>query len=340
MQSLTPIADIVLFPEQASTVAPRVDAVFFYILGVTVFFSSLIAILVIGFAIRYRRRHRDEYPPQYHGAVWLEIAWTVVPLVLVLIMFVWGASVYMAMAQPPEDALEIYVVARQWMWKLQHPDGQREINTLHIPVGKPVKLFLTSEDVIHSFFVPAFRIKQDAVPGRYSQAWFQATQPGSYHLFCAEYCGTEHSRMIGTVIVMKPDDYAAWLANSAEDSMALRGRKLFTKLQCLTCHGADARARAPVLEGLYRQVVPLQNGRSVVADENYLRESILQPAAKVVAGFQPIMPPYQGQITEEELVQVVAYLKSLERGQTPQRVESTPAPPVLPPAGAGEGKKP
>ncbi len=327
-------AQIQLFPEQASTISSRVDAVFFYALAFSAFFSVLIAGLVIYFAIRYRRRSPHEIPAAIDGSTWLEVFWTLTPLVLVLIMFAWGANVFFAMARPPDDALEIYVVARQWMWKLQHPEGQREINTLHIPVDQAVKLTMTSEDVIHSFFVPAFRTKQDVVPGRYSTTWFQATKPGTYRLFCAEYCGTEHSRMVGSVIVMKPADYQNWLQETAEGSLALQGRKLFTKLQCITCHGANPQARAPVLEGIFNTTVPLNDGRTVVADENYLRESIMQPAAKIVAGYQPIMPTFQGIIKEDELVQVIAYIKSLKRGQTPPRVEETippEAPPVVPP---------
>jgi cytochrome c oxidase subunit 2 len=331
-------AQIQLFPEQASTLAPQVDAVFFYILGVSAFFSVLIAFLVIFFAIRYRRRSPREVPAAVHGSMWLEAAWTLIPLGLVMILFVWGANVYFALARPPDDALDIYVVGRQWMWKVQHPEGQREINTLHIPVDQAVKLTLTSEDVIHSFFVPAFRTKQDAVPGRYTTTWFQATRPGTYRLFCAEYCGTEHSKMIGSIIVMKPADYQNWLQESAEGSLALQGRKLFTKLQCITCHGADAQARAPVLEGIFNTRVPLNDGRTLLADENYLRESILQPAAKVVAGYQPIMPTFQGIIKEDELVEMIAYIKSLKRGQTPPRVEET-LPPEAPPQPPARGEK-
>lgn len=330
-------AQIQLFPEQASTLAPRVDAVLFYVLGMSAFFSLLIACLVIYFAIRYRRRSPNQIGAVIHGSMMLELFWTLIPLGLMMVLFVWGANVYFAIARPPDDALDIYVVGRQWMWKIQHPEGQREINTLHIPVDQPVKLTMTSEDVIHSFFVPAFRTKQDAVPGRYSTTWFQATKPGTYRLFCAEYCGTEHSRMVGNIIVMKPADYQKWLQEGAEGSLALQGRKLFTKLQCITCHGANAQARAPVLEGIFNTRVPLNDGRNILADENYLRESILQPAAKIVAGYQPIMPTFQGIIKEDELIEMIAYIKSLQRGQTPPRVEETMPPEApLPPPAKGE----
>jgi cytochrome c oxidase subunit 2 len=332
------LAQIQLIPEQASTIAPRVDALFLYLTVVTVVFTTLIAVLIITFAIRYRRRPANEVPKPTKDIEGLEILWSVVPLLLCLVMFFWGANIYFAMARPPDNALEIYVVARQWMWKLQHPEGQREINTLHIPVDVPVKLLMTSEDVIHSFFVPAFRTKQDVVPGRYTTTWFQPTRAGTYHLFCAEYCGTEHSKMIGKVIVMEQADYQDWLASSADGSMALEGRKLFTKLQCITCHNTSAEARAPNLEGTYNKRVVLTDGQVVRADENYIRESILQPAAKVVAGYRPIMPTYQDQISEEELVRVIAFLKALQPGQMLPRVEDTPPPVPTEPLSKQNGK--
>lgn len=318
--------DFPLWPEQASTVAGRVDALYTFLLIVSGFFTVLIAGLVIGFAIRFRRRSEREFPRPVIGSIPLETVWSAVPLLIVLVIFGWGASVYFEIWSAPPDSLEVYVVGRQWMWKLQHPDGQREINELHIPVGRPVKLILTSEDVIHSFYVPAFRVKQDAVPGRYTSLWFQATRPGRYHLFCAEYCGTSHSQMIGSVIVLEPSDYEQWLYSRAEGSLALEGRKLFQKLQCVTCHSADAQAQAPVLEGIYGREVHLTSGRRVIADEGYLRESILRPDAKIVAGYQPIMPPYQ--LSEEEVLKLIAYLKSLRPGETPPRVEDA-APPSL-----------
>src|SRR5439155_2526322 len=216
--------------------------------------------------------------------------WTVVPFVIAMFMFVWGVELFFHLARPPDDALEIYVVAKQWMWKLQHPLGQREINELHVPRDQAIKLTLISEDVIHDFFVPAFRTKVDVLPGRYVSTWFRPSKRGQYHLFCSQYCGTNHSGTIGTVIVQEPHEYQAWLNSHAEGSLALEGRKLFLKYQCVSCHSADAQARAPVLEGLYRQPVQLQDGRTVLADETYLRESILKPDAKIVAGYQPIMP--------------------------------------------------
>lgn len=323
-------AQVPLFPERASTVAGQVDALTLTLLGIGGFFTLLIAWLVMSFAIKYRRRSEKEVPPVIVGSLKLEIAWTVVPLVIGLGMFVWGSSVFFAMQSPPEDALQIYVVAKQWMWKLQHPGGQREINELHIPVDQPVRLKMISEDVIHSFYVPAFRLKQDVLPGRYSSLWFQATRPGTYHLFCAEYCGTGHSQMIGRVHVLSKDEYQTWLESQAEGSAALEGRKLFLKLRCISCHNAR-KPHAPLLEDIYGKPVLLTGGGTVPAiDDAYLRESILDPRAKVVAGYQPIMPTFQGQVSEEEILQLIAFIKQLGPGKTPTRVEETP-PPFVPP---------
>jgi cytochrome c oxidase subunit 2 len=306
-----------LFPHQASTMAAQVDALYFFLIAVAGFFSLLIAALVIIFAIRFRRRHPDESGTKIHGSIALEIAWSAIPLGLTMVMFVWGANVYFTLARPPRGAMEIYVVGKQWMWKVQHMDGQREINELHVPVGRPVKLTMGSEDVIHSFFIPAFRVKMDVLPGRLTTMWFEATRPGTYHLFCAEYCGTRHSGMIGSIVVMEPADFQAWLAGgAAEGSLASRGEKLFQDLACHTCHRPDTQGRGPVLDGLFGRTVELQGGATVVADENYLRESIVNPQAKIVAGFQPIMPTFQGLITEEGLLELVAYVRSL--GEQPR----------------------
>lgn len=225
------------------------------------------------------------------------------------------------MFRPPDDAMEIHVVGKQWMWKVQHLGGQREINQLHVPVGRPIKLTLTSQDVIHGFYVPAFRIHHDVLPNRYVTLWFEATKPGRYHLFCTQYCGTNHARMIGEIIVMEQIEFQAWLAQGPDGSLASEGRKLFQKLQCVSCHSGDAKSRAPVIEGIYNREVVLQDGRKVRADEAYLRESILNPDAKIVAGFQPIMPTYAGQVNEEEILQLITFLKALGPGQTPRRTE-------------------
>jgi cytochrome c oxidase subunit 2 len=317
-----------LLPEQASTVAPRVDALYFYLLGIGTFFSLLIFTLVIYFAIKYRRRSEDEPPPpQMRDVIWLEVVWIVIPFALAMIAFFWGANVYYAMARPPQDALEVFVVGRQWMWKFQHPDGQREINQLHVPLGRPVKLTMASEDVIHSFYVPAFRVKHDVVPGRYTTAWFEATKPGEFHLFCAEYCGTQHSGMIGQIVVLEPEQYEAWLSGelgapravaglpspgaAPAGSLAAQGQQLFQKLGCQVCHQMEKQGIGPVLTGIFGTQVRLQTGETINADESYVRESILNPQAKVTAGFQPLMPPFQGRVNEEELIQLIAYIKSL-----------------------------
>jgi len=310
-----------LFPERASTMAGRVDALYFFLIGIAVFFSLLIAGLIVFYAVKYRRRAPAEIGADIHGSLLLEIGWSGIPLLITMVIFVWGASVFFAMARPPDEALNIYVVGKQWMWKFQHLDGQREIDELHVPLGRPVKLTMTSEDVIHDFFVPAFRVKADVLPGRYTTVWFEPTVPGRYHLFCAEYCGTKHSGMIGQVVVMEPSEYQTWLSGGApEGSLASAGAKLFADLACNTCHRPDAQGRGPVLEGLFGKSVLLQNGETVVVDEAYVRESILTPSAKITAGFQPIMPTFQGLVTEEQLLELVEYIKSLQGlPQVPRR---------------------
>jgi cytochrome c oxidase subunit 2 len=301
-----------LFPERASTMAARVDALYFFLIAVSVFFSLLIAGLIVYYAVKYRRRSPQSIGANIHGGMLLEITWSVIPLMIAMFIFVWGASVFFAMSHPPDETINIYVVGKQWMWKFQHLDGTREIDELHVPVGRAVKLIMTSEDVIHDVFVPAFRVKADVLPGRYTNIWFQATKPGRYHLFCAEYCGTRHSGMIGEVVVMEPSEYQTWLSGGApEGSLASAGEKLFQDLACVTCHRPDAQGRGPVLQGLFGKTVELQNGERVVADEDYIRESILRPSAKITAGFQPIMPTFQGLINEEQLLQLVEYVKSL-----------------------------
>ena len=302
-----------LFPERASTMAARVDALYFFLLAIGIFFSLLIAGLIVFYAIKYRRRSPEAVGAAIHGGLWLEIGWSVGPLLITMVIFVWGASVFFAMSTPPAETLNIYVVGKQWMWKFQHLDGQREINELHVPVGRAVKLIMTSEDVIHDVFVPAFRIKADVLPGRYTTEWFEAMKPGRYHLFCAEYCGTRHSGMIGEVVVMEPSEYQVWLSGGApEGSLASAGEKLFQDLACVTCHRPDSQGRGPLLQGLFGKTVALANGATVAADESYIRESILNPGAKITAGFQPIMPTFQGLVSEEQLLALVEYIKSLK----------------------------
>jgi cytochrome c oxidase subunit 2 len=306
-----------LFPEQASDIARWIDLLYLFEIVVSAIFATLIFFLVIYFAIRYRRRDPDRIPEPIEGHRGLELIWTIIPLVLVMIMFGWGVILYFRAAVAPDDAMPVYVVGKQWMWKLQHPNGRREINELHVPVGQPVKLIMSSEDVIHSFFVPAFRMKQDVLPGRYTTAWFRPTKPGTYHLFCAEYCGTQHSRMIGRVVVMNPAEYQVWLGGVVVgESMEQAGARLFDEQRCNTCHAAGDSQLGPSLIGVFGSRVELEGGGSAVADEAYLRESILKPQARTVRGYQPVMPTYETLLSEEQLMQIIAYLKSL--GTTPR----------------------
>ncbi|MFW6175404.1 MAG: cytochrome c oxidase subunit II [Acidobacteriota bacterium] len=304
-----------LFPENASTLAGGVDALYWAWVAISAFFSLLIAAAIFYFFVRYQRRDPAEIGHEDRSSTTVEIVWSVVPLVIVLAMFGWGTRVYFDQYRPPPDALEYFATGKQWMWKFQHPTGQREINELHVPVGRPVKITMISEDVIHSLFIPAFRAKADVLPGRYNTVWFEASRPGEYHLFCAEYCGTEHSLMRGTVYAMEPDAYEAWLAREpgagGPGGEVPSGEELFTSLACSTCHREGARARGPNLEGVFGSRVDLAGGGTAVADEAYLRESILDPGAKVVEGYQPLMPTYQGQVTEDQLLQLIQYIKSL-----------------------------
>ncbi len=300
------------FPEQASVQAAQVDAIYFFMVAVTAFFSLLIASLIVLFAIKYRRRHKDEIGADIHGSLALELLWTVIPFFITMVMFAWGAKVFFDIYRPPAGAMEVYIVGKQWMWKAQHLDGMREINELHVPVGRPVKLTMGSEDVLHSFYIPSFRVKADVIPGRLNVLWFTATKPGKYHLFCAEYCGTKHSGMIGWVYAMEPTEFQTWLGGgSTSDTPAAAGEKLFTDLACISCHRDDAQARAPQLKGLFGHTVQLQGGGTAVADESYIRESIVNPQAKIVNGYPPLMPTFQGMVTEEQLLQLIAYVRSL-----------------------------
>jgi len=288
--------------------------------------TVLIFASVFFFAVKYRRRSPGEVPPQIHGSIPLEIAWSVIPFLIMLVMFGWGTELYYKNYTPPANSLDIYVTGKQWMWKIQYPDGQREINELHVPTGRPVKLTLASEDAIHSFYVPAFRVKHDVVPGQYETVWFQAITPGRYHIFCAEYCGTGHASMGGWVTVMEPAAYEAWLSGGGTgDSMKDQGEKLFTQYGCATCHLLDTKGRCPSLRNVFGNPVQLEDGRVVTADEAYVRESIVNPNAKVVAGYKhDVMPVFQGQISEEGLLQLIVYIKSLSNaGATPQTGTAT-----------------
>jgi cytochrome c oxidase subunit II len=315
--------DVPLFPEQASTTAAKVDALYFGLLGLTFFFVALIYGLLLYFGIKYRRGSRADRSNPVSTSHKIEALWIGIPFVISIVFFVWASRVYFELYNPPKDAAEVFVVGKQWMWYLQHPEGKRETNELHVPLGRPVKLTMTSQDVIHSFFVPAFRMKQDVLPGRYTSTWFQPTKTGRYHLYCAEYCGTNHSVMGGFVYVMEPADYERWLSQgSVGESMVTAGAKLFQQYHCNGCHGANPTVRAPRLEGVFGGPVPVQEGKStrmVVADDRYLRDSILMPQSQIVAGYDPVMPSYEGQISEPDLLQILAYIKSLGRngGDTP-----------------------
>jgi cytochrome c oxidase subunit 2 len=319
------------FPQQASEQAASVDALYFFLVAVTGFFMLLIAVLVAVFAVKFRRRHPDEVGHVIHGSLALELLWTIIPLGITMVMFLWGAQVFFHLTRPPKGAMEIYVVGKQWMWKAQHLDGAREINELHVPVGRPVKLIMGSEDVIHSFFIPDYRVKADVVPGRYNTMWFTASKPGKFHIFCTQYCGTKHSGMIGWVTAMTPSDYQTWLSGgSSGGTMAEAGAKLFNDLACATCHLDNAQGRGPVLKGLYGKQVLLAGLQTATFDDAYIRESILNPQAKIVSGFQTTMPTFQGLITEEQLLQLIAYVKSLS--DNPSTGTTTPPPAAEPPA--------
>jgi cytochrome c oxidase subunit 2 len=306
-----------LFPDQAATNAARVDALFFFLCGITAFFTLLIFVLILIFCLKYRRRSDDERPSDVHAPIWMEISWIIIPLMIVMVIFGWGAAIYVNDNRPPANAMEINVVGKQWMWKIQHPDGQREINELHVPVNKPVKLVLTSQDVIHDFGLPSFRVKMDVIPGRYTTEWFQATKPGEYHIFCNQYCGTEHSKMVGRVVVMEPEKYQAWLAGTVVDETpAAAGEKLFAQYSCMTCHSQHG----PSLAGVFGSKVKVREDgvlKEVTADEDYIRESILNPPRKIVDGYPPLMPSYQGQLSEEQLLQLIAYIKQLGNNAGP-----------------------
>jgi cytochrome c oxidase subunit II len=309
-----------IFPRAASTTAAQTDALFFLLAGFSLFVLALVFLPMIVFLFKYRRGKAANRAPAGISTTKIEITWTLIPVLLSLGFFVLGAKAYFEEEVPPPDTLEVNVVGKQWMWKVQHQEGNREINELHLPVNRAVKLTMASEDVIHSFFIPAFRIKQDVVPGRFTTEWFQPTRIGAYHFYCSEYCGTDHSRMAGTVFVMAPADFQNWLARgSPKNTLAQSGEKLFRKLGCSGCHVNSQAVHAPPLEGLYGKMVPLSDQTFVVADEKYLRDAILLPTSQIAAGYQPLMPAFQGRISEEQLLQLIAYLKSIGNESPPAK---------------------
>ena len=304
-----------LFPDQASSMAPQVDALYFFELGVAAFFTALICIFIVTFAARYRQKSNVDRSNPPTASRLMEVLWIAIPLALGMVMFVWGANLFFRIYDPPGNALEVAVVGKQWMWYVQHAEGRSEINELHVPLGGPVRLRMTSQDVIHSFYVPAFRVKQDVLPGRYTSLWFEPTQVGRYHLYCAEYCGTNHSTMGGWVTVMEPVDYQRWLTEGGVGpSMAEEGQRLFVQHHCAGCHRGSQTVKAPQLEGVFGKPVPIQDGkevRFVTADPAYIRDSILMPKAHIVAGYEPLMPSFKDQISEPDLLKIIAYIKSI-----------------------------
>jgi cytochrome c oxidase subunit II len=308
------------FPEQASSFAGNVDLLFLFVLLTCLFFAVLVSLAATYAAFKFRRTAPGQVGDTVEGNMILEVGWTVIPLMIALVMFAWGAVVYVNFRTPPKDTLDIYVTGKQWMWKLQQPNGKREINELHLPVNRDIKLILGSEDVIHNFYIPAFRAKMDVVPGRYNTMWFRPTKVGKYHFFCSQYCGTNHAVMGGEVTVMDPAEYAAWLSDEAGNiDPASAGAQLFTQLACVTCHLSDGTGRAPSLNGVYQGKVLLADGTIITADDAYIRESILQPKAKIVAGYQPVMPTFQGLVTEEQIMNLTAYIKSLQSQPVPAK---------------------
>lgn len=305
-----------LFPAQASTLAPEIDNLYLGVIAITAFFAVVVVIFVVYFAIKYRDDTGDKVGAPITGSVPLELGWSLIPFFISIGIFVWASVVFFHIVRAPDQTLEVYSTGKRWMWRFQHIDGQREINELHVPVGRPVRVVFTSEDVLHDLFIPAFRVKADAVPGRYSAIWFEPTQVGQYHIFCAEYCGTNHSGMIGTVFVMEQADYQAWLSGGggAGGTMLQQGEALFTQLACVTCHLADGSGRGPSLVGVFGSKVTLEDGSTVIADESYLRESILTSQAKIVKGYEHVMPTFQGLINEDGIAALIEYVKSMQSG--------------------------
>ena len=317
------LTNFALFPPEASKIAPEMDALYFFMVLVSLIGLTLVVLLLTSFSIMYSKK-RHPVAVQIEGSTLLEATWTIIPLGLFLVMFVWGALIYFRVYTPPANAMNIYVVGKQWMWKAEHPGGQHEINSLHIPTGRPVQLTLISQDVFHSFSIPAFRVKREAIPGRYTSVWFEATTPGTYHLFCTQYCGTDHSHMIGDIVVLTPDDYRKWLATSTSGaSLAQNGERLFASLSCSACHNARPDARGPNLANVYGSKLTLATGESQIADEAYIRESILNPSQHVTQGFAPIMPTYQGQISEDGVIALVEYIKTLNSDYRVQQTTTT-----------------
>jgi len=309
-----------LFPPEASTTARNVDALYFALTLISLFFITVIFLAILFFCIKYRRGSPADRSNPSSGSNLIELGWTTVPTLMGLALFTWGAIDYFRIERKPGNAIDVQVVGKQWMWKLQHAEGKREINELHIPVDQTVALTLISQDVIHSFFVPAFRVKQDVVPGKYTSEWFKPTRTGEYHIFCSQYCGTQHAQMIGRVVVMQPQAYERWLKSGEQtESIVRAGERLFHGRGCSGCHAPNDKFHRPLLEGQYLKPVPLADGTMVTADDQYLRDSILQPAKQISAGYDNIMPSFSGHLSEEEIMQLIAYLKAIGQQEPPQQ---------------------
>ena len=302
-----------------SQYAGDVDLLFAGLTAVSVLIAALLFYLLLSFCIRYRANSGADRGDRITKSWRWEIGWTTATLVAFLALFAWGASLFLSSYRMPDDALPVYIIAKQWMWQAQHPGGQREINELHIPVARPIRLIMASQDVIHSFFMPAFRIKRDVVPGRYHDLSFEASRTGVYQLFCAEYCGTDHSRMSGRIVVLPQSEYVTWLARQDTGTLAAEGARLFRELGCSGCHSPRSTVRAPPLEGLFGKPVPLADGTMTVADERYIRDSIMLPRSQLAAGYAPVMPSFAGRVSEDELVRLVSYIKSLAAQEKPER---------------------
>jgi cytochrome c oxidase subunit II len=312
-----------LFPAEASTIAPYADALYAFLMAITVIGLVLVGALVFGFSIRYRKA-RNPIATQVEGSTLLEATWTIIPLALFMVAWIWGALLYFRIYDPPTNAMNIYVVGKQWMWKAEHEGGQHEINALHVPTGRAVQLTMISQDVFHSFSIPDFRIKREVIPGRYSTVWFEATTPGTYHIFCTQYCGTNHSAMIGEVTVLSPEAYEKWTQGSTSGtSLAQNGERLFASMGCNACHSGSAAARGPNLAGVYGAKLQLTSGSQVLVNDAYLRDAILNPSQHVTAGYAPIMPTYQGQVSEDGLIDLVEYIKNMQNNYRVQQTLTT-----------------
>src|ERR1700727_1873593 len=317
------MTNFALFPPEASKIAPQMDALYFFMVLVSLVGLTLVGLLILGFSILYSK-NRHPKAIQIEGSTILEATWTIIPLGLFLIMFVWGALLYFRIYTPPANAMNIYIVGKQWMWKAEHPGGQHEINALHVPTGRNVQLTMISQDVFHSFSIPDFRVKREVIPGRYSTVWFNATIPGTYHIFCTQYCGTNHSVMIGEVTAMSPDDYEKWTQTSTSGtSLSQNGERLFASMGCNACHSGSAAARGPNLAGVYGSKLQLTSGSQVLVNDAYLRDAILNPSQHITAGYAPIMPTYQGQISEDGLIDLVEYIKSMQSNYRVQQTLTT-----------------